>query len=183
MRHILTAELDALETERRAMDLRRPIIDAQSDMLRRLIARLDEEERVNVSSDKTTHTAQTRPARTEEVKKGSKLSGRWGCVVKAAIRRYPGSIKNGEAPAIQTAAGEEPGSREQVRTHVWVSTRDGLYEKMDKGSFRATARAAEIFNIPLGTTGASDAPHESETPNSSELSGVPKTNGIEPLNL
>jgi hypothetical protein len=204
MRNILIARRDALQTERHTIEQRRVVIDAQLDLLNDIISSLDESDRA--AAPEPDHPESTRPSK--EAVRGSKLSERWACVVRAAIRRHPNAIKNDGAPEVQIAAGQEPASKEQVRTHVWVSTRDGLYEKVDKGSFRATARAAKIFNIPLGTAEQGDEwSHRTEAPNynepsgvsgqqgderirntkeepdSSELSGAPKTNGAEPLNL
>ncbi len=177
MRNILIARRDALQTERRTIDLRRAVIDAQLDLLNDLVASLERDERAKVPPIEVSQDEQARCGK--GTVRGSRLSERWACVVRAAVQRFPNAIKNDDAPEIQIAAGQTPGSREQVRTHVWVSTRDGLYEKINKGAFRATAKAAEIFNMSLGA--AVTLTPELEAPNSSELFGAPRTNGAEPL--
>ena len=95
------------------------------------------------------------------------MDDRWKCVTIAAVERFPEIVKNADVPIIQQAAGQEPANKENVRSHVHIFAKAGLYEKVAYGCFRATQQAADLIGIPLGEA-------KSSSPKGEPGSGQPR---------
>jgi hypothetical protein len=143
MRDYLTAQIARRRTELDAMDRRRVIVDAELKLLDEMMRHLDVSDQgrqviaattigpleIAAHGDITAH---------KETVKPTHLYPKWACVLEAAVRRYPTPVTNNEVPSIQRAAGHDPANREGVRSHISTQAKAGRYEKLGRGSFRAT---------------------------------------------
>jgi hypothetical protein len=167
MKEYLSAEIAKREAERQTITHRLAVLAAELNLLKDILARTSEE-RAGQDNSATRGASRQRSSG----RKGSRLSARWAPVLRAAVERYPDALTNDDVPGIQTAAGQEPGDRNQIRSHVWSTAQAGFYEKLNAGSFRATQAAANAIGVPLGSRRAehaSPAQHVSDTPSGDEL--------------
>jgi hypothetical protein len=158
MREYLTGEIAKREAEQRAIKQRAETLTVEILTLREVLSRLDQEE--EESRQRASHhlgmepglSAASTTQKMDEPRNGkkSRLSPRWAAVVRAAVQRYPQPVRNDEVAQIQRAAGQQPADSNGIRSHVWVSTQAGLYEKLSAGTFRATPTAAVALGLRLG---------------------------------
>jgi 1-aminocyclopropane-1-carboxylate deaminase/D-cysteine desulfhydrase-like pyridoxal-dependent ACC family enzyme len=161
MKDYIVTEIAKREAERQRITQRLDVLAAELKLLSDILARMDGDV---VASMTPTHEASRRH-------RSSRLSARWAPVLRAAVERYPAALKNDDVPEIQRAAGQEPGDRNQIRSHVWTTAHAGLYEKLNAGSFRATQAAADSIGIPLGSAAehALTTGQRGHEPNNDEL--------------
>ena len=153
MRDYLTSEIAKRVSELEAMDRRRVIVDVELRLLEEMMRHLGESaaRRHQVSIATPIPLGGAGAARAEAaVVKAAQLHPRWGCVMAAAVKRYPASVTNEEVPEIQRAAGEEPSHGEGIRTHVSTQAKVGRYEKIGRGTLRATQAGADALGDSAG---------------------------------
>lgn len=161
MQNILLSEIaqregerQQCESQRRALEARIGTLDGELALLRHILARAE-------AGEESQPAPAASAAQENEPRKkvaGANMSDRWKCVTRIAVARFPQTVQNDDVVAIQLAAGEEAASREAIRSHVWTFTRTGLYEKVGRGTFRATQNAADLIGLPLGHVASSGSP-------------------------
>ena len=172
------ADIKRLEAERQALAHQIETANHQIETINvELCTYADVLQQLEAKSDATPASI---PAEEESVIKQVRFAKHWQTVIRAAVERYPHPITNGEVPEIIRVAGHDPVRQDAIRSHVWSGAGAGLYEKLGRGSFRATQKAADLIGSKLG---GDDKPSRSgtETPNSGTLFGAPKSNGAMPL--
>jgi hypothetical protein len=159
-------DLDGLEQQFRSIEVRKAVLDAELNLLRQMLGRVNGEPEAAAVVTKE-HSPQRRQPKASK----SRLSPRWACVVAEAIKRYPAEIGTSEVPDIQKKAGQPEASGNQIRSHFWSGVESHLYERASYGTIRATQHAAEVLEIPLGSR-----PHLAalESPEGEPGSGQPR---------
>jgi hypothetical protein len=167
MRNYITSEIERRRTELAALEQRRLVLTSELNLLVDLLKHASED------------TDQPRPRRVRTVGQSAgkgRLSDRWMPVLIEAVRRYPGTVRSGEVPDIQAAAGQEPAGVQGVRTHLWTNAQPGkFYERVSSGEYRATEAGAHVAGIPLGgqnSNGADQKPAPSSFENRDEPQSV-----------
>jgi hypothetical protein len=144
MREYITSEIERRRAELGALEERRLILTSQLSVLEDLLKRVPDAgapRRVRAGRS-ASHSAD----------KG-RLSARWLPVVAEAVRRYPGTIRGEEVPAIQRAAGQEPAGASNIRSHFWTNTKPGkFYDRVGTSEYRATDAGAKLVGMSLGGT-------------------------------
>jgi hypothetical protein len=148
MREYLVSEIAKREGELELAAQRIQNLETELRILRDVLMQHDREERE--ASASTNSRRESREPRSDQRRKRSRVGPRWRPVIKAAVERYPDFLKNEDVREIQMQANQEPGSPNEIRSHVFTYVRDGLYERGASGAFRATAKAAQAVEIPLG---------------------------------
>lgn len=173
------AEIAKIDVEHDALAARRNILVVELRVYSEILTQAQtEDQAVVVRPQLAPISPPVTLAATEETTR-TKLASHWLAVLHEAVRRYPKAVRYIEVGTIQRSAGHDPSPSTNIRSHIFKLVAEGLYERADRGKVRATAKAAALLGIPLGAQTATGS--VTETPNSSELFGAPKTNGSAPL--
>jgi hypothetical protein len=162
MRDYITSEIERRRAELGALEERRLILTSQLSVLEDLLARVPgEAEPRRVSAGRSSGRSSDK----------GRLSARWLPVVAEAVRRYPGTIRGDEVPAIQRAAGQEPAESSNIRSHFWTNTKPGkFYDRVGTSEYRATEAGAKLVGISLSGT-----KHGSENSNGADHKPAPSS--------
>jgi hypothetical protein len=164
MRTYIVSEIERRRAELAALEQRRLVLTSEVNLLEDLLKHAPSEDAEQ----------SVRHVRTGKRAGKGGLSDRWMPVLIEAVRRYPSTIRSGEVPDIQSAAGQERSGVANVRSHFWMNAQPGkFYERVGPGEYRASEAGAQAAGIPLGggQVGNSNGAGHQPTPSPSFESG------------